>query len=153
MPRKRPAVLGPPIRAPMTTSSPERDASKIVVRRVAPKVDCLVVFIESSLLGRGSRSSMRREADFSYRCQPPTSLGAPPTWRRSSFASHTASKGRTPGLLGLADDPGGDRRARDSGGRAGGEPAARQTALRPAGGVDREDGEGRPRPPRSVAAG
>jgi hypothetical protein len=35
----------------MMTSSPERVASKIVVRRVAPKVDCLVVFIESLLLG------------------------------------------------------------------------------------------------------
>jgi len=49
MPRKRAAVLGPPIRMPMTTSSPERDAIRIVVRRVAPRVDCLVVLIASLL--------------------------------------------------------------------------------------------------------
>ena len=51
MPRKSAAVLGPPIRAPITTSRPESEASRIVVRRVAPKVDCLVVFIASLLLG------------------------------------------------------------------------------------------------------
>src|SRR5262245_26487148 len=51
MPRKTAAVLGPPIRAPMTTSKPEREASRIVVRRAAPQVDCLVVVIASWLLG------------------------------------------------------------------------------------------------------
>ena len=56
MPRKSAAVLGPPIRAPITTSRPEREASRIVVRSVAPKVDCLVVFIAGLLLERGWRS-------------------------------------------------------------------------------------------------
>src|ERR1044072_2324452 len=48
MRRKTAAVEGPPIRAPMTTSRPEREASRIVVRRVAPQVDCLVVVIASA---------------------------------------------------------------------------------------------------------
>src|SRR5262245_25009557 len=39
------AVSGPPITAPITTSSPVSVASRIVVRMVAPKVDCLVVVI------------------------------------------------------------------------------------------------------------
>ena len=40
-------VLGlPPLMSqPIATSSPEREAIRIVVLRVAPKVDCLVVVI------------------------------------------------------------------------------------------------------------
>src|SRR6476646_1117108 len=53
MRRKRPAVLAPPIRAPITTSRPPRLAIRIVVRSVAPQVDCLVVVIEWSLLRVG----------------------------------------------------------------------------------------------------
>src|ERR1700744_1721590 len=48
--RKVRAPWGPPISAPMTTSRPPREASRIVVRSVALKVDCLVVFIAEVLL-------------------------------------------------------------------------------------------------------
>src|ERR1700742_4625164 len=48
--RKVSAPCGPPINAPITTSRPPREASRIVVRSVALKVDCLVVFITEMLL-------------------------------------------------------------------------------------------------------
>src|ERR1700761_6350058 len=48
--RKVRAPWGPPISAPMTTSRPPSEASRIVVRRVALKGDCLVVFIAEVLL-------------------------------------------------------------------------------------------------------
>ena len=54
MKRKVRAVSGPPIAKPITTRSPVSVANRIVVRMVAPKVDCLVVVIDSLLVGWGA---------------------------------------------------------------------------------------------------
>src|SRR5689334_17352373 len=82
MRRKRPAVLAPPIRAPITTSRPPRLAIRIVVRRVAPQVDCLVVVIElvapQSWVGW---PIIRRERGISYRGYPSKRPGEAPSQR------------------------------------------------------------------------
>src|SRR3954452_11948754 len=81
MPRKSAAVLAPPIRAPMTISSPESEAIRIVVRIVAPKVDCLVVFMRVVLLVSGhlSMSAPRRD---DHRCHPLLAAVGPPRLAR-----------------------------------------------------------------------
>jgi len=43
--RKRSAVCEPPIAKPIATNRPPSVASRIVVRRVAPKVDLFVVVV------------------------------------------------------------------------------------------------------------
>src|SRR5829696_3821237 len=51
MTRKPSAPSGPPISAPMTTSSPPRPARSSVVRIAAPKLERLVVVIECVSFG------------------------------------------------------------------------------------------------------
>src|SRR5215213_4932464 len=129
MRRNRPAVLGPPIRAPITTSRPPRAAIRIVVRSVAPQVDCLVVVIEWSLLRVEGVVEVCGECPNSpIGGIPLRSLGCP---------------------LVFGHDLAGDR-ARACRPRAVPSPDPGAAAAAAAGGPDRGDGEGGPLQPAAA---
>src|ERR1700735_294739 len=77
--RKVRAPCGPPISAPITTSRPPREASRIVVRSVALKVDCLVVFIaEVLLVEECGRRSIAADGRIEHRGWPLSGAGGLP---------------------------------------------------------------------------
>src|SRR3954465_6376728 len=111
----------------MTTSRPERVASRIVVRSAAPQVDCLVVVIGSQLLIWIALPRV-------FPSIPSLAIGAipyspparPPRVRRSRRDRRT------------------DRRARCPGDRPCRQPGPQPPPLRAPGEADRGEGEGRP---------